>query len=43
MSVGQIFMIKQDIHIYVAYSRPDGWTDWAEIFLWTLMGDRGVS
>ena len=24
--------IKQDIHIYVAYSRPNGWTDWANFF-----------
>ena len=24
-------MIKQDIHIYVAYSRPNDWTEWAEI------------
>ena len=25
---------KQDIriYIYVAYSRPNGWTDWADIF-----------
>ena len=28
-------------YIYVAYSRPNGWTDWAEIFLWILMGGRG--
>ena len=31
-----IYIIKQDIHIYiyihVAYSRTNGWTDWAEIF-----------
>ena len=29
-----IYIIKQDIHIniYVAYSRPNGWTDWAEFF-----------
>ena len=26
------FIIKQDSHIYVPYSRPNGWTDWAEIF-----------
>ena len=29
-------MIKQDIRIYIyiyaAYSRPNGWTDWAEFF-----------
>ena len=39
-----IFIMKQDIrryiYIYVAYSLP-GWTDWAEIFLWTLRGGRG--
>ena len=28
--------------MYFVYSRPNGWTDWAEIFLWTLMGGRGV-
>ena len=29
-----IYIIKQDIHIciYVAYSRPNGWTDWADKF-----------
>ena len=27
-----IFIIKQDIHIYVAYSQQNGWTDWAEFF-----------
>ena len=27
-----IYIIKQDIRIYVPYSRPNGWTDWAEIF-----------
>ena len=31
-----IHIIKQDIriyiYIYVAYSRPNGWTDWTEIF-----------
>ena len=37
-----IFIIKQDIHIYVAYSQQNGWTDWAEFFLWTLMDCRGV-
>ena len=26
------YIIKQDIHIYVPYSRPNGWTEWAEIF-----------
>ena len=28
-----IYIIKQDIHIHVAYSRPNGRTDWAEIFV----------
>ena len=28
-----IYIIKQDIRIYVPYSWPNGWTDWAEI-LW---------
>jgi len=27
-----IFIIKQDIRIYVSYSRPNGWTEWADIF-----------
>jgi len=27
-----IYIRKQDIHIYVAYVRPNGWTEWAEIF-----------
>ena len=36
----KIYIIKQDIRIYVPYSRPNGWTDWAEIFLWTLRGGR---
>ena len=31
-----IYIIKQDIRIYkyVAYKRPNGWTDWAEFFSW---------
>jgi len=38
-----IYIIKQAIriYIYVAYSRPNGWTGWAEIFcrhLW-VAGD----
>ena len=32
MDILDIYIIKQDIHIYVAYSRPNCWTDWAEIF-----------
>ena len=32
----KIYIIKQDIRIYVPYSRPYGWTDWAD------MGGRGV-
>ena len=27
-----IYIIKQDIRIYVVYSRPNGWIDWAENF-----------
>ena len=26
-------IIKQDIRIYVTNSRPNGWTEWAEIFV----------
>ena len=25
-----IYIIKQDIHIYVPSGRPNGWTEWAE-------------
>ena len=31
-STGTIYIMKQDIRIYVPYSRPNGWTDWANIF-----------
>ena len=34
-----IYIIKQDSHIYVPYSRPNGWTDWADIFC----GHSGVA
>ena len=34
-----IYIIKQDIRKYVPYSRPNGWTDWAEIFC----GHSGVA
>ena len=27
-----ISIIKQDIRIYIHYSRPNGWTEWADIF-----------
>ena len=27
-----IYVIKQDIHMYFAHSRPTDRTDWAEIF-----------
>ena len=27
-----IYTIKQDIRIYVHFSRPNGWTEWAELF-----------
>ena len=37
-----IYIIKQDSHVYVPSSRPNGWTDWADFFLWTLRGGRGV-
>ena len=36
-----IYIIKQDIRLYVPYSRPNGWTDWAEFFcghLWVAGG-----
>ena len=36
-------LIKQDIRIYVPYGRRNGWTEWAELFLWTLMGSLGVT
>jgi len=26
-----IYIIKQDIRIYVPYGRPNGWTEWPEI------------
>ena len=26
------YIIKQDIHIYVPYSRPNDWTVWTELF-----------
>ena len=35
-------MIKQDVYIYVAYSRPNGWTDWAEFFADTHGWPGGV-
>ena len=25
-----VYKMKQDIQIYAAYSRPNGWTEWAE-------------
>ena len=34
-----IYIIKQDIRIYVPYSRPNGWTDWAE----NCCGNSGVA
>ena len=39
ISVLNIKNIKQDSHIYVPYSQPNGWTDWAEIFC----GHSGVA
>ena len=38
------YIIKQDSHIYVPYSRPNGRTDWAKIFCghsWVAGGDIG--
>ena len=32
----------QDIRVYVPSRRTNGWTEWAEIFLRTLMGTLGV-
>jgi len=37
-----ICIIKQDIHKYVAYSRPNGLTDWAEICFGHSWVARGV-
>ena len=35
------FILKQDIHRYIVYSRPKGWTEWATFFVnthgWTLI------
>jgi len=28
--------MKQDIRIYVPYSRPNGWNEWAEFFVGRL-------
>ena len=39
IELDNIYIIKQDSHIYVPYSRPNGWTDWAEI----LCGHSGVA
>ena len=27
------YIIKQDIHIYVPFGRPNGWTEYAEFFV----------
>ena len=37
--IWSIYIIKQDIHINVAYSRPNGWTEWAEFFVDTVTGN----
>ena len=34
--------LKQDIRLYVPYSQPNGWTDWAEIFVDTHGWPVGV-
>ena len=31
------------MHIYVPSGRQTGWTEWANFFLWTLMGSLGVT
>ena len=33
--------MKQYIYIYVSSGLPNGWTVWAEIFLWTLICSIG--
>ena len=38
-----IYIIKQDIRIYVVYGRPNGWTNWAEIFDNTYGRPRSVT
>ena len=37
-----IYIIRHVIHIYVAYSRPNGWTDWAGFFVDTHRWPEGV-
>ena len=39
-----IYTIKQEIRIYVPYSRPNGWTEWAEFVCghsWVAGGNIG--
>ena len=38
-----IYIIKQDDRIYVHFSRPNGWTEWAEIFCVHTCVASGVS
>ena len=38
-----IYIIKQDIRIYVVYGRPNSWTNWAEIFDNTYGRPRSVT
>ena len=42
-SISSIYIIKLDILIYVPNSRPNGWIEWADIFLWILIGSLGVT
>ena len=37
-----IYTIKRDICVYVPYSRPNGWTEWADFFLcgYSWVGQR---
>ena len=38
-----LYIKTRNIRIYVPYSQPNDWTEWAEFFLWTLMGSLGVT
>ena len=38
-----LYIKTRHIRICVPHSRPNGWTEWAGFFLWTLMGSLGVT
>ena len=38
-----IYLYNKTRHSYIAYSRPNGLTDWAEFFLWTLRRGQYLS